>query len=495
MEYVLFSVFCLATLVLKERLSLRLAEVVLVILFFGMGIHGIFAGDNYLFASYYHRFAVIGQLAICHLLASPRFIAIPNAINFLIQLGVLYFSPALQANLTQNFTCFCTSAFLNLAISAGASAGLRAESRALVAGRTASQGEATAMSLLSAMCDAVCRLRPDLTLKACCPQLNAILFRTAAGIQNSEPDSFTRFVCGEDVARFEEFMKKQTEMPTKAAALHLHLMDSMGGRVPVRIFHTCTVGHDGTLGHMIGINEDSQEQRDSFAANLVASRSERAPSSGPEVHHAQDWQDFARIIPSIPSGLDSVSVAQSSVSAHSDAGGCTALTVTVRTSLAVQVIQESEMSRMMFCFGGDSQLMFLQRFKEWQKLLTTLELMHAEAACGAAPDSQKFGEVTLQAIQTDFKGTMKIRPIPKEVEPSGAEGASPGSSSDSQGPIKLNYTDFELKFKTGVKTRTRDFIAQQQNRLWQRANDQTAPAEVGAVVTLPGQVQSLLREP
>lgn len=221
---------------------------------------------------------------------------------------------------------------------------------------------------------------------------------------------FTRLLCPEDVQRFQDFVRKQ--VPTITGVLHVNLVDSMINRVPVRLFHTCTVGHDGHLNHMVGINEENREG-DVF------------PCVG-----QQSLPAFSQVLPGASE--------KSGQSAQSEDD----LSVLLRTSLQLQVLGESVKSCLTFSFGADSNLTFLRRFKEWKPLQTALELMHAEVACGTLPEPHRFSEVTVMnpVTQTEFKGSLQISALPRELplgdEAAGVELAGPEEST----------ADFELVF-------------------------------------------------
>lgn len=451
-------VFFMAALVLKERLSMRAAEFVLIVLFQAMGVHGIFAGDVYTFVSYYHRLAIPSQMAICQLLASPRLVFLPNLLNFALQLIFMAVTPALRSQFGVNFVCFFLPFVLNWAASAGASAGLLAESKALVAGLQASLGEATAMSLLSAMCDCVVKLRPDLTLRGHFPKLDALLLREPRARREDEP--FDKFVCPEDVPRFTEFVQKQSESPTTTAVIHLHMVDSMRNKVPVRIFHTCTVGFDGSLTHMLGLCDDSAEQRDAFS--VPQTQTQAQPDANEPQHRAQDWQDFARILPPASPRAPSE---RSLGSNDPDVAR-----VTVRATLSCQVLEECETSQLKFGFSGDSQLAFLSRFgKDARSVQGSLQTLHAIACASPSGPSREWhelGEVTVlnPATQLESKGLLKMRVV--DVPPS-ARGRS---------HFELDYTDVHVLFKPQPQCHAPPKSrSEQAKRLKQRAEQAQMP--------------------
>lgn len=434
-ELLCASAFFMGALALREKLSMRVAECFLVVLFQALGVHGFLAADPYTFVAYYHRLAIPSQMAISQLLASPRLLFLPNLINFLLQLTVMALSPPLRSRFGHNFVSFFLPFVLNYAVSAGASAGLMAESKALVVGLEASQGEATAMSLLGAMCDCVVRLRSDLSLRGSFPKLNAMLLREPLGKQQEEEEPFIKFVCPEDVERFSEFLEKQSQNPTKTAALHLHLVDSMRNKVPVRIFHTCTVGVDGSLSHMLGLCDDSAEQRDVFPVPMGQGKAEtQRAASGSQDGSSSDWADFARVLPSASLRVTS----EKSLDSKEGHGPDTAR-VTVRACLSCQVLEECEMSQLQFGFSGDSQLAFLGRFgKDGQRVEGCLQtLLAMSSAQRAVKKWTKLGEVTISnpATQKELNGFLKMRPV-----------QSGRADAEGQSLFQLGYTDFDFVF-------------------------------------------------
>lgn len=428
-EGLLFAAFALYFAHYKTQLSARVADAIMLTLFLLFGLHGALAASDYAYVSYYHRFAVLAQISISQLIASSRHLFVVNTINLAFQMSVVLSSPALRADIQTHIACFVLSYILNFAASSAAAAGLRYESRAIAAERQASRGEATAMSLLTAMCDAVVILRPDLTLRALSQKLNALLLRTGFGAG----DPFSRLLQQEDVQRFVDFIARQAQTPNQAGVLHVHLVDSMGNKIAARLFHTCTISDDdGSLTHMVGVAEERSEQEnaDYFPAVNVLPVSQRRAPRDQQAAASSDWQDFARLV---PAGFDTSSQASSARSLDPLAP---TMMVTLRTSLSCQVMSECELSRTLFGFSSLSQLEFLGRIKEWKKLLMTLELMHAELACGSDALPQRFGEVNIftPATQSEHRGVLDIS-VSNVAKP--ADGES-GSS------VHLNYCDFQL---------------------------------------------------
>lgn len=410
-EGVALDFFFLGVVFFKERMPLHIAEFFLLLIFMSCGIHGFFAANNFLFTSFYHRFALIAQLSLCHLLANPRMLLLPNVLNLGLQLLVLGLSPALQDNLAQHTVCFLLAFALNMAVSVGASAGLIAESRAQIAGRAASEGEAITMNLLSAICDAVVLLRPDLQLKAPSPKLNAMLLRQGTSMAGT---LFTNFIHPEDVGRFEEFIETQTATPARTGSFHCHLVDATGTKVAVQFFHSCTMGHDGKLNHAIGINEESQERdhfpvaggpelRDLIATRRVASEdgmTEVSATYGSQVPSSPAASVRSSRAPSVPSSTPSAVITNwGSLSSGPGLDTDEAVTVDVLLTLSVEVVAESEASQVLFAFTNRSHGGFedhFQRSDTLAKLKGWLAAVHNSGRYGSAalPSGLKsFGKV------------------------------------------------------------------------------------------------------
>merc|ERR1719310_1603338 len=103
-------------------------------------------------------------------------------------------------------------------------------------------------SLLSALCDAVVTLGPDLSVAHPAPKLNSLLLRNT---RSMEGQSFLDLMTPDERERFQNFVNSISSSAANmdqdwhnfgaepAQAITLHLLDGLHNRVPVQIFHTC----------------------------------------------------------------------------------------------------------------------------------------------------------------------------------------------------------------------------------------------------------------
>lgn len=124
----------------------------------------------------------------------------------------------------------------------------------------ASTTEATVLRLLSALCDAVVTLGPDLKIVSRAPKLANLLEGKSAGALAGW--NFLDLMAETDQARFRRFLEQSPELvdsssePTPAQALPVNLKFGTFAGVAVQLYHTHFQDSNGQLGHLICICED-----------------------------------------------------------------------------------------------------------------------------------------------------------------------------------------------------------------------------------------------
>lgn len=126
--------------------------------------------------------------------------------------------------------------------------------------KASSQAEVTVRRLLSALCDAVVTLGPDLRISARAPKLANLLLQ-GRSTTALEGVLFLDFMACSDQDRFKQFLARAPDHadsrldPEPAQALNVHLRDSSGITVQVQLFHSHFMDLSDKIGHLIGICE------------------------------------------------------------------------------------------------------------------------------------------------------------------------------------------------------------------------------------------------
>lgn len=129
--------------------------------------------------------------------------------------------------------------------------------------KASSRAEVTARRLLSALCDAVVTLGPDLRISAHAPKLANLLLE-GHSTQALKDAHFLDFMAGTDQDRFRDFMSRAPDPGEEgldlfdlepAQALNVHLQNSSGSAVHVQLFHSHFYDLNGQVSHLIGICE------------------------------------------------------------------------------------------------------------------------------------------------------------------------------------------------------------------------------------------------
>lgn len=131
--------------------------------------------------------------------------------------------------------------------------------------KSLAQSEATVLRLLSALCDAVVTLGPELRISHPAPKLANLLIQNRRDPKDGSRSAlvgtnFLDFMVETDRERFRDFMARAPELessadPEPAQALNVHLRDSSGLGVQVQLFHSRFRDRDDQVGHLIGICE------------------------------------------------------------------------------------------------------------------------------------------------------------------------------------------------------------------------------------------------
>lgn len=266
-----------------KKTNPRTADILFCFLFLFMGLHNTLVSND---MNYIWLYTTTVQLQFCIAIAlcNPRALIIPNLINFLWGMMVIWSTPALRINgLWYSVGAVFTFGFMQ----GGAmqtETWLMAEARSKV--REHVKDEA-ASSLLSVICDAVVHLRENFVLREPCPKLTDGLLRGATG-QGKDPERprFISFLVPSDINRFKSFVRQKSNRPGEAAACHVHLVERGGAHVPVQIYHTALPDVDGHMYHLIGIREESFHDFPGSSRKSVAPVQPVEPPTGSSIIQA-----------------------------------------------------------------------------------------------------------------------------------------------------------------------------------------------------------------
>eukprot|EP00931_Biecheleriopsis_adriatica_P106053 TRINITY_DN80564_c0_g1_i1.p1 TRINITY_DN80564_c0_g1~~TRINITY_DN80564_c0_g1_i1.p1 ORF type:complete len:739 (-),score=108.79 TRINITY_DN80564_c0_g1_i1:194-2410(-) len=129
------------------------------------------------------------------------------------------------------------------------------------------ESEITVRRLLSALCDAVVTLGPNLQIAEKAPKLANLLRQRQQAPRNQslKGTNFLKFMTDPEKERFLRFVnsakdwKGSEEDPEPAEALNIQLHDSGGVGVQVQLFHSLFRYRDNKVGHLIGIREAAEQ--------------------------------------------------------------------------------------------------------------------------------------------------------------------------------------------------------------------------------------------
>lgn len=333
--------------------------------------------------------------------------------------------------------------------------------RAIVETRKASQqaaaSEAVVKSLLSKMCDAVVHLRDDLTFKEECPRLMSMLIRSSI-LTGQTGHSFLNFLCKEDIQRFADFVSESSSSADAASTIHIDLLDCMGGKVRVQVFHTCQRDPvNGATSHLLGLMEDherSSPKQEAPQSSTPGGQEGRAKTNlrpdaarcGQSEEETSSSAASSRIFeqPSSVQGLSS----------WGPINGEEAV-VTIRTRLHWEVVAETTTSRVFFGFEKDSSpLEFLRRFHDGKAVLRWLEYIHVMACCGRTEHNQmSFGKVSFLTPSSGLEYQAEMHARVKST-PGKAE-QDPGPEADMDFDAGLQSVEVELKLRPRQRLRRR----------------------------------------
>lgn len=361
-----------------SQLTLRRVSVLLALCFTVIGVHPCTAPNS---TTYY--FVSFGgyafQILFAQMLGDLRPLMLPILVvaaahTYTVASTALFTQPTASGTFSLG-TVMAGVAFM-LITALPTQLSLREQARQEVLQGEAAKGEATAKSLLSAMCDAVIKLKSDLTLSNPSPPLEALLLRTS---------TFTRGACwyfpscvleGE-IARVKDFLNHNNG---EARSFHTTLVDALGTKVPVQLFHSPMTEMDGTMSHLLGILEDSKEGFQQHRSVAAAPGPEDGAARATFKSTTSEEEKMQRAeTASLHSAGSAASSRFQEISISSWAGtGSGPFTVDLALSLKAQVWSESEHSRLLFGFGDAGQDSFLSRFAENDLFLEWLDSLFCE---------------------------------------------------------------------------------------------------------------------
>lgn len=398
---------CLAFLFIssfRQLLSPASVDLVLATVFLVFVIPGPLAGDN---KSYwwYSACGYIVQMYLSLVDSNCRLFLALNLISLLWQIGVIVATPALLMDVASNIIFVVLAFTFNVSVCLSSEANLMAEVKATLLEQEVQVG---AKNLLQVVCDVVVALEPDLSFSEETPTLTTMLGFRPQWAPWTEHRDFVNYLDMSDVPRFSKFVHSvDPEIPK---SIHVHLINSLGHKVPMQVFHTCLWdSHTGAQKHLLGLVEDGKQGAlDSHdGAELpscaVAMRGPRPP---PEEE---------------PESEGSMS-ADALKAATWDAAEEEEITVSLRTWLHWEVQGESEISRALFSFGQDPDpTSTLKRFNQPACVARWMEFLHVMAACGNHGHSRmNFGKVSFQCPGSSlrYRGMMRavLRSCPESEE-------------------------------------------------------------------------------
>lgn len=313
-----------------------------------------------------------------------RLFTLMNVVHLTWQLWISVAVSSSPVSLVENIAVSAVASTWNLVMCFASRAVLQKWAEAEVKALKATKGEEVVQSLLSIMCDAVVALRVDLCIRDGCPRLASLLMRPDLSRTPRNSTKFERYLVDNDAQRFREFIEHTDAEDNAARCIHVHMLDSIGTRVRVQIFHARMTDLENNVNHLLGIVEDKDQENFGEPRGQVHSltlsedpRSEECyprsrSESGDESATSQSSQGTAR---------SQTSKTAVSITNWGQVGKPKLL---LRTRFSCELLAESETSKIFFNFSSlPSPTDFVSRFHEPQKLLMWLKYLHTMACCGS----------------------------------------------------------------------------------------------------------------
>lgn len=390
-EGLFLAFFTIAFNSFESRMGVRVMDSVYIAVFLSLGLHTALVEDTNRYTNTC-RGVEIAQLMITVLVGNRNLMWIPIVLNWIFQVSVVLAIPALQLDAQACLIDVFKSTVCFMIIASATHGWTMAEAEATMNLTKATRSQATTLSLLSMICDAVVHLRQDFTLREPCPRLSALLLRSPT--LNDVP--FKRYLSEMDVERFEQFAAESSKsLLGQARSLHVHLRDSLGSLVPVQIFMTSYQDLEDTTNHLIGVTEESNEVAQAQRIPDVSHVTPQLPDvvfksdeSGSERSHSTRSKRSNRSGPQEPV-----------LSQWGSGQPFDETMLSVRMSLHVQVLSESQSCSTLFGFGvGTANALedFLQRFRESDRVCNFLKSFYGMTLRrGGLGLTQSFGRVRI----------------------------------------------------------------------------------------------------
>lgn len=341
-----------------------------------------------------------------------------NLINVAWQLWLVSTLPlsshAVAHNVYLALLAFGLNVILNLAISLTFGIVAASELKAW----DAAKSEGAVRSILKLICDALMVLNDDLTLRFDAPDLAALLLGQAAA-KAQAGHRFADFLIDADKERFEEFVSQATN--DEAHQIQLHLLDASRQTVVARLYHICLQDPlTSILSHWVGVMEENTESK-----SLPLQRQPLLtppPSSPARSGHTLTLSDYmsesdSESEQSGDEGSPRTTPRSTRRQPRTRAGVCVdnwgvpnePATVTFRSMLDWELVDESQSSRMLFNFSQDaSPCGFLSRLEFPEHFLRWFEFCHVFASSGKEPPVKTFEKALVQSVDSQLSYKAKI---------------------------------------------------------------------------------------
>ncbi|CAE8681263.1 unnamed protein product, partial [Polarella glacialis] len=147
------------------------------------------------------------------------------------------------------------------------------ELRATLEAKASKELEASVEAVLATICDAVVLLSSSFRLLRPSPHLAGMLLRSSSSAVFTTGGNFIDLLVESDRDSFLQFMGDSN---THAKMLHARMRDANSSAVTVHFYHTNYLDLEGQPVHIIGIREDSEENRPQTPQELQSSLSRQA---------------------------------------------------------------------------------------------------------------------------------------------------------------------------------------------------------------------------
>lgn len=205
--------------------------------------------------------------------------------------------------------------------------------------------------------------------------------------------SFLKYLAEDDQPRFQQLLGSSTG----AGTFHVHLVDALGRKVPVQVFHTTWTDPDDNDNFLLGVQEEKEVDAFPVSPDIAIPRIQDAMAAEPRV-----TDDDAA---SSSSSNSSRSRSRSEFSSHS-AWGKEPVYCLIKAETKLSLIHQSDQCRAIFVFDKEQDLLSYIHEPSPNAVMSWLQRIHLSKGKKRKSKSsvEPFGNVVLRnAAGVEYK--------------------------------------------------------------------------------------------